>query len=298
MEPVGTGELTDREIVAETGVSPRRLTWLRQNGLIPSPRRRSRGLHKGTLSLYPPVTVAMIRRLDGLAAEWRDADEWLWRLWLEGYPIEIGKRLAAKIGETAELFAGIDSPEKLDTLLTTARARRSRKRNFVPARESAGRIIYNRVRQPAAWHSLLYSTVAIALGIGANGDGNWFETVKRALKLPADWPAPQIDSGNASVAVWQNTLMHMSRTEIERARLDCVAISNIADWFSELGEIRNAPLFLRFFHRQWNDFTFRAGIVAFLVILRRSPEISANIDTLVNALNWLDRHAGRIADAA
>jgi hypothetical protein len=292
------GWLTEAGLVAETGASPRRLTWLRQNGLIPRPRRRSRGLHKGTLSLYPPVTVAMIRRLDELAAERRDADEWLWRLWLEGYPIEIGKRLAAKIGAAAELFVGIDNPEMLDTLLTTVRAKRSRKRNLVPARESAGRIIYSRVRQPAVWHSLLYSTLAIALSIDANGGDNWFEIVKRALRLPADWRAPQIDSGNASLSALRNTLTQMSPAETDRARLDCVAISKLSDRFSGLADIRNAPLFLKFFHRQWHDFTFRAALVAFLVILRQSPEISPNIDMLVNGLNWLDRHAGRMTDAA
>jgi hypothetical protein len=291
--------LTEQDVIDQTGASRRRLTRLRQSGLIPSPRRRSRGLHKGTASDYPAGTVAMIRRLDGLAAERRDAGEWLWRLWLEGYPVEIRKHLAARLDKAAALLAGIDSPEKLETLLTTARVKRSRKRNIVPARETAGRLLYDRIRRPSDWFSVLYWALSVALGFVTDADSSSaFETVKRALKLPADFGSPQFDSGNASLAALTDALLRMSDDEAERARLDCIVLSEVANRLSAIGEGRSAPILLKFFHRQWRKLTVRAGVVAFLVILRKSPEISANIDTIIQMLKWLDRRAKGEANAA
>jgi hypothetical protein len=277
--------LAEETITARTGADRRRLTWLRQNGLIPPPRRQSRGLHKGTASWYPPVTIEMIRRIDALKAKTRNADHWRWCLWLEGFPIEIGKHLAASIDEILEPFAGIRDAGDLDNALLSTRLRRPGKRNTVPAKRSAGRLLYARVRKPAAWHSLLSWSGGI--GLGFDVDGTAFDAVVRAFKLPADWRLPPIDKSNASLAVLKDALLNMSPAEIEQGRKDMSVVSELADRLCRFSEAEHAPAWLKFLRGGWDEFISRAMLVAFLTMLRRSPDTAEGVDNAVNAVRWL-----------
>jgi len=278
--------LTEQMVIARTGTTGRRLTWLRQNGLIPQPRRRSRGLHKGTVTWYPPITVEMIRRIDALTTETRFAEEWRWRLWLEGFPINIVSYLVACIDATLAPLTSIHDAEELDSVLLTTRGRRSRVRNFVPAREAALRVLYDRVRVPDRWYSLLSWAAGIALGFDAIGTEGW-DTVKRAFNLSNDFAVPPIDKSNASVAVLRETLSNMSPDEIEQARKDMSVVSGLADWLRHSAEARHAPELLKFFRRAWDEFTFRAMLIAFLTMLRRSPETADGVDKVINTIKWL-----------
>ena len=145
--------IAERELIARPDVGRRRrLRWLRDEGLIPTPRKRSRGLHKGTASYYPPVTVAMLDRIKALAEVRRDADEWAWHLWIEGFPVTgIGERLAKHLDrlQVADIANIIKSREALDDLLTKAAAA-GKKRRLEVSRGHAAAPIFGAIRNKDA----------------------------------------------------------------------------------------------------------------------------------------------------
>jgi hypothetical protein len=101
------GWLTEEQLIAETGVRPFTLDRRRREGLVPW-NRRFLGFEVGSRTVYPPIAVAMVRRVQELQREFKGVDRWRWTLWLEGYPVDIVKwhsdRLI-RLKERAEAFA-------------------------------------------------------------------------------------------------------------------------------------------------------------------------------------------------
>src|SRR5690348_10532131 len=57
---------------------------------VPSVRPLGIGNGPGNEAWYPPITIAMVHRINELGLQFpKNMDEWLWHLWLEGYPSEI-----------------------------------------------------------------------------------------------------------------------------------------------------------------------------------------------------------------
>jgi hypothetical protein len=222
----------------------------------------------------------MIRRIDALAANSRNADQWRWSLWLEGSPIEIGKHLAAIIDAKIRPLPGIRDAGDLDSALLSIPMRRSSKRNFVPPKGTAIRILYDRVRKPETWHSLVSGLASIALGFDSCSRTETLEELKHGLDLPAYLTVSpidtlQIDMASISTAALKHALLNMSADETEQAKLDMVKID---DWLSAIGETGEARVLLTFVRLLWSNLLVRAVCVAFFVIFRKSPEISAEID--------------------
>src|SRR4051812_47898699 len=88
LQPPG-GWITREALVAATGVSDRNLLNWCAWGFVPRPMRHSLG--SGTVAFYRAESVPMIQRLAELRRQGRDADAWLWGLWLDpaGYPMDI-----------------------------------------------------------------------------------------------------------------------------------------------------------------------------------------------------------------
>src|ERR1700682_4316644 len=83
------GWISLQELCARTAVSKRQLSEWRRLGLgVPEPLQKSLG-RKGTASYYPEETVALIDRINELRQQTRDANKWLWQLWLEGFKVDI-----------------------------------------------------------------------------------------------------------------------------------------------------------------------------------------------------------------
>jgi len=83
------GWISLHELRARTGASDRNLSELRRLGLgVPEPLLMSLG-RRGTVSYYPPETVRLIDRINELRQQVRDADKWLWQLWLDGFKVDI-----------------------------------------------------------------------------------------------------------------------------------------------------------------------------------------------------------------
>ena len=62
------GWLTEEQLIAETGIGRFTLDRRRREGLVPWDRRFL-GFGVGTLTVYPPIAVPMIRRPPGIKAD-------------------------------------------------------------------------------------------------------------------------------------------------------------------------------------------------------------------------------------
>jgi hypothetical protein len=84
------GWLTEEQLIAETGIGRFTLDRRRRQGLVPW-ARRFLGIGVGTRTVYPPIAVPMLRRLQELQQAFKGVDRWRWALWLEGHPVDIIK---------------------------------------------------------------------------------------------------------------------------------------------------------------------------------------------------------------
>jgi len=82
--------------------------WLKA-GLIPSPTRHGLGQRRGTVSLYDPIVVPILKRVLELQQPTRDMHEWRWKLWLDGYPIQIEKLCDDLVGRLIHIQHQIEA---------------------------------------------------------------------------------------------------------------------------------------------------------------------------------------------
>jgi hypothetical protein len=104
------------ELVAATGVSDRNLLNWCAAGFVPRPMRHFLG-PRGTAAFYRAESVAMIRRLYELQRQGRDADVWLWGLWLDSadYPIDIRPWILGRLDHALKVIKAIgDDADELE----------------------------------------------------------------------------------------------------------------------------------------------------------------------------------------
>src|SRR5579871_353335 len=111
------GWITRDELLAATGVSERNLVNWRAAGFVPEPRRLFLGGGRGTAAFYRVESVAMIRRLHELQGQGRDADAWLWGLWLDpaDYPVDIRPWTLRRVNRQLKAIKEIgDDPAQIE----------------------------------------------------------------------------------------------------------------------------------------------------------------------------------------
>src|SRR5437868_6351703 len=112
MDRIGEAELiSEKELIAATGID--RYTFRRvRRWLFIDFERKFPGRGSGTY--YPATARPMVQRYVELRRATRKIDECVWRLWIEGFPIDIRKwavlrltpfeqAIAATIGNTEDL---------------------------------------------------------------------------------------------------------------------------------------------------------------------------------------------------
>src|ERR1700722_11614061 len=109
--------LSEAALVAATGISHRKLTRRRQQGLVPTIEpRHGLGRGRGTTALeYPLTAVATINRDNELSQTFRNIGERRWRLWLEGEPVRIAPDLADMLGQLRAVTSEIKTLSDLET---------------------------------------------------------------------------------------------------------------------------------------------------------------------------------------
>jgi hypothetical protein len=280
------GWLTEEQLIAETGVGRFTLDRRRRQGLVPWDRRFL-GFGVGTVTVYPPIAVPMLRRLQGLQQAFKGVDRWRWALWLEGYPVDIIKlhnRLLRLKNRAKRLAKG-----KIKTVVVEA-ARKGRLRG------KPHQPIFNHARQWQARQAVLEWSFAV--GVGAVPPASVYTPGSAAAKAfskatsaaqPAD---PSLEIEQMSFERLRKIIISASVSDIELARLDCnrlaglVTLAASLDWRrvrDALGVTRQggpttpiAPFELLI--GLWDNLDFRACLIPFLMFVRSRPGYRYELD--------------------
>ena len=159
--------ISEAELVAVIDVSHRNLLNWRHHGLLPTPMIRHLGVGVGNQAFYPPITIAMVRRINELRRQTRDIDEWRWRLWLDAYPIDIVKWCRQRLLTYAEVIFDIGEKRFVETA--------TRK----PAKRSDPRRTFYRRLKAQGWPALM--TWAVNVAIGARPPQSLFDPASSPL---------------------------------------------------------------------------------------------------------------------
>ena len=127
------GWITRDELVAATVVSERNLLNWCAAGLIPRPKRAFRRGMRGATGLYRAESISMIRRLYELQREDRDADAWLWGLWIDpaDYPVDIRPWVLKDLDRWLEPIRAVgDDPAEIERNVDSAFKTRKAARLF------------------------------------------------------------------------------------------------------------------------------------------------------------------------
>src|SRR4051812_7735207 len=102
MKTKGIGDmLSAQDVCAATGIN--RYTFRRvRRWLFLEPSRDFPG--RGSTSYYAAVAVPMIRRFMELQQGTRKVDDCVWRLWLEGFPIDMCKWADARLAPVQKVL--------------------------------------------------------------------------------------------------------------------------------------------------------------------------------------------------
>jgi hypothetical protein len=81
------GELIARLRADGVRVTPSQLHRWTDAGVLPAPKRRGLGRGKGTVSVYPWLSVIQARALHDALKQRRNLDDAAWNLWMFGFPL-------------------------------------------------------------------------------------------------------------------------------------------------------------------------------------------------------------------
>jgi hypothetical protein len=214
------GYISLQELRARTGASERNLSEWRRLGLgVPEPQQISLG-RRGTASYYPIETVLLIDRLNELRQRIRDADEWLWQLWLDGFQVDM--RSWAK--------------KHLDSLQAKLGGRIDAK----SLRSGAGRQLSNRIRRAPDRDELVQAWLAVVAGMAqlvnlcATAEPPIFDIMLKVMGLPGDVKPPnhnlRRELGKIDLSfkgLNETVVANASEEEFEQARRDWQLIDGL-----------------------------------------------------------------------
>jgi hypothetical protein len=219
--------ISEAEIIRATGASPRNLAQWRSHGIVVG-KRRSLGRGQGTTAcFYPADTASLVQRLYELQRIVRDADRWVWQLWLEGFSTDIRKSAMKRLHETIKLTEGVGPAGVASAALKAAKAR--------PGSINPARFFFDRVRKSA-------DREAFALYIGAtfaghvqqasihNADPPIFDIGLKLMGIPRSRLAPPKANLDMLSTYWYHQILATANQhEIEQARRDWQAVDRILD---------------------------------------------------------------------
>jgi hypothetical protein len=230
--------ISEQEIRDATGISRRNLVRWRRQGLLPLPTRSFSGRGTGSTSVYPAITVPMVRRLEELRQQSpHNVDGWTWALWLDGFPIDIRKWCDDHLARAGQEIARMGSRDALQAAfdqLTAAPASRSEVRRPLVSRLSS-----RQERSLWSWTADVMSGAASAKSLYDLASPA-FDALKRAAGLVGVWspPDPELHLENLSLTTLGTILSEATSAEMETARQDCRELERLAtatgavDWRS------------------------------------------------------------------
>jgi hypothetical protein len=302
--------LTEQELRTATGISRHSLVRLRQRGLFPKPTRVFGGRGTGSASYYPPVAVSMIRRFYELRRETRNIDECLWRLWLDGFPIDICKWADECLAPLQTALASVGNIEDLKKTII------ERSSSTRPTRTDPRRAIYSRLRMKEDI-SLLQWGVDVMAGLAPakslhDPASPAFNALKMAGGLSEDAERPDYELlvEGFSLARLRDILAGAGTAEMEQSWRDWKFIAEMAeaseavDWHATRKTLNlqrtssaQPPAPADFLFALWRNFYARAVLLPFLISVRRSPDHSHKLSEILAVARWaLAQLPGRTPD--
>ena len=295
--------LSEAALIAATGISHRKLTRRRQQGLVPTIEpRHGLGRGRGTTPLeYPLTAVATINRDNELSQTFKDVGERRWRLWLEGKPVRIAPDLADRLGRLRVVTSEIKTLSDIETKIPASLWR--------PANLPRGhslRTIFRRLSDDDL-HSLTTLLICVVLGIRLptfdEPNPHPFRVFKRALGLPREWQMPPglFDVFPYMHEQIRNALSTATADELEGARAACRFLSrlleNPANWRRGAIVVSGAPLpwrLIKLFSLLWRSPVVRAAIAGLVILGMRSfksalsEEAAAAITSMLSkmSISW------------
>ncbi len=290
--------LATEELIARAGGGVTRSQverWLKA-GLLPRPRRRGLGRGQGTVSLYPPGAVPLLRRLLALQEETRDIGEWRWQLWLDGYPIDaerLRRQLLValdRVGAEAQTVLADVQPDEADPLglVEAVLSKMELTRN-----DRLLRLIRRKLRNPSDWHSLMVFVLSRALGF--EPPVAWDDPVNeqtgerigqltvRGLGMPQEWQIPDELPGWLSPERIREAIADGTPEEWAAIRRDWEVIAGAVAVLEVVALAVRLPPPGQIAIQGLADDLFRAGVSGFLIQARRS-ELAGNLDVILTAL--------------
>jgi hypothetical protein len=220
--------ISEAEVIAATRVSSRNLAQWRAHGIVIG-KRRFLGRSGGTTPcFYPPDTVSLIQRLYELRRTVRDADRWVWQLWLEGFSTDVRKWAIQRLRGDLKLVEDVGPDGVAEGALGAAKAK-------PPGRFGAVRGFFNRVRKPADRLALFSWVAAAFAGYEQQASIHTaeppiFDIILKGMGIPRSTLAPpKVDLDRMPVCLFHQTLVIASHHELEQARRDWQAIARLIE---------------------------------------------------------------------
>jgi hypothetical protein len=261
----------------------------------------------------------MIRRLYELQAQQpRDADAWLWSLWLDpaDYPVDIRRWILRRLDDALTTIKAVgDDADEIDRQIGLALKHRR---------------LTNKLSRRGINPSQIHDLVAWAYRVAAdfeqherldNPGSPIFDTLRRVSGIPEKgFPPPTGKSSVESIPVdWlHKVVLEASAEELEQLRRDCRAITRLAelaasiDWRTAHPAMKPAiravvgglpeppsvrarknarkrtpvPSVARFIISLWHDFDIRAIMASGVIAFRQSPEVSKRLDEILPLSIW------------
>ena len=304
-------------VLAESGIGKDTLNNLRQRYryVIPRPLVVPLATGRGGAAFYPPETITIIRRLQELRQEKiRDPEDCLWRLWLEGHPVDIRGWAAVRLDVTVNKLEKGYPPSRKGIASVAAKIARSldgRIRSTVHLRDTVDFFASVAAGEPDAGRDLegmspIFDTLCKAAGFPALHGQLRAWIVEGPVRLAQLLSLPRL----AEIAA------NIRDEEVEQARRDWQAITRIAasvasvDWnavlpvfeaeIAKVDGVRSAPpswtarkarrtralpppALVKMMLKDLHDFDIRAKAFFILIGARSDPEIS-DVITWVLAL--------------
>jgi len=267
--------LSEAALIAATGISHRKLTRRRQQGLVPTIEpRHGLGRGRGTTPLeYPLTAVATINRDNELSQTFRNIGERRWRLWLEGKPVRIAPDLADTLGQFKAVRSKIKTLRDIETKIPASVWRPAKLPRGHPLRAIFRGLSDNDL------HSLTTLLICVALGIRLpmfdEPNPSPFKIFKRAFGLPKEWQMPPglFDVFPYMHEQIKNALVKATADELEGARAACRLLSSLLDnpenWRRDAIVVGGAPLPwrpIKLASLMWQSPVVRAGTVGLIIL--------------------------------
>jgi hypothetical protein len=260
----------------------------------------------------------MIHRLYELRRQGRDADAWLWGLWLDpaDYPVDMRSRILRRLDDALIAIKAIgDDPDEIErhvagALKHSRLARKLRRRGIDPSD----------LLELALWAYRVAADIEQQERLD-NPGSPILDTLRQVWGLPeSGFPAPDSKLGiELTSFAWLRELIEQaSPDDLEQVRRDCRAINRLSelaasiDWHAVQPAMEPAirsivgglpeppsvrarkgarkrppiPIVVQTLMFLWHDLDVRATLVCGLIAFRQSPDHGKRITEILALATW------------